>query len=88
MKKLFALIVSLGFVSEAFADDWRMRRVDLNSDGRVTFEELQLAGCERIRYGLFLAADKNKDGFLNQKEIRISSNYIVKKCPKVNPARG
>ena len=45
MKKLFALIVTFGFVSNAFADDWRMRKFDLNADEFITKDELMAAGC-------------------------------------------
>ena len=45
MKKLFALIVTLGFVSNAFADDWRMRKFDLNDDMKIERSELVAAGC-------------------------------------------
>ena len=45
MKKLFALIITFGFVSNAFADDWRMRKFDLNADEFITKDELMAAGC-------------------------------------------
>ena len=82
MKKLFALIVTLGFVSNAFADDWRMRKFDLDQDGFVIPAELKSAGCV-VKVGLFNAADKNDDGKLSKKELRTASEYIVKrKCPR------
>lgn len=65
----------------AFAD-WRMERFDLDVNGFVTPEELKVAGCS-VRPGLFLAADKNKDGQLSKKELRKASTYIVRRhCPK------
>ena len=82
MKKLFALVVTLGFVSNAFADDWRMRKFDVNSDGFVTVEELKECGCE-VKLGLFNAADKNNDGVLSKRELRKASEYIIRRrCPR------
>ena len=82
MRKLFALVVTLGFVSNAFADDWRMRKFDVNSDGFVTMAELKECGCT-VRPGLFKAADKNGDGVLSKKELRKASEYIIRRrCPR------
>ena len=81
MKKLFSTALLLSLSTVAFAD-WRMERFDLNVDGFVTPEELKVAGCT-VRPGLFLAADKNKDGRLSKKELRKASAYIVRRhCPK------
>ena len=44
-KQIFALVVTLGFVSNAFADDWRMRKYDLDGDGYVVADELKDCGC-------------------------------------------
>lgn len=82
MKQIFAVIVTLGFVSNAFADDWRMRKFDANQDGFVVVSELEAKGCE-VRPGLFKAADKNKDGKLSKGELRKASEYIIRnRCPK------
>ncbi len=82
MKNLFAIVIALGFVSNAFADDWRMRRLDLDMDGYVSKAELRDAGC-RVNISLFEYADKNDDDLLNQKELRKASEYIVKRrCPR------
>tara|TARA_B100000900_G_scaffold413641_1_gene438127 strand:+ start:2504 stop:2752 length:249 start_codon:yes stop_codon:yes gene_type:complete len=82
MKNLFAVIVALGFISNAWADDWRMRKFDFNMDGYVSKLELKEAGC-RINNSLFLYADKDDNDLLDQKELRRASEYIVKKrCPK------
>ena len=70
------------FVSDAFADDWRMRKFDVNQDGFVIAEELKSQGCV-VKPGLFKQADKNKDGKLSQKELRKASEYMVRnRCPK------
>ena len=45
MKQIFAVIVTLGFISNAFADDWRMRKFDLNDDMKIERAELIAAGC-------------------------------------------
>ena len=82
MKKLFALVTLSLFVSDAFADDWRMRKFDANSDGFVVVSELKAKGCT-VKKGLFEHADKNNDGKLSRKELRKSSEYMVKsKCPR------
>lgn len=83
MKNLL-LIALLGFfASTAFADDWRMKRFDANQDGFVVMSELKAQGC-RVRVGLFNAADKNDDGKLSKKELRIASDYIIRsRCPRV-----
>ena len=45
MKNIFALAVMLCFVTDAFADDWRMRKFDLNADDFISADELIVAGC-------------------------------------------
>ena len=82
MKKLFALVTLSFFVSDAFADDWRMRKFDANSDGFVVVSELKAKGCT-VKKGLFNYADKNDDGKLSSKELRKATNYMVRsKCPR------
>ena len=82
MKILFAIIITLGFVSNAFADDWRMRRLDLDTDGYVSKAELKEVGCT-VNLSLFDYADKNNDDLLDQRELRRASNYIVRSnCPR------
>lgn len=82
MKKLFALTTMLLITSEAFADDWRMRRFDLDSNGFVTQQELRNSGC-LVRVGLFKTADKNGDGVLSKRELRKASDYIIRRrCPR------
>ena len=82
MKKLFALVVTLGFCTNAFADDWRMRKYDMNMDGFVEKEELEFNGCV-VKNGLFKHADKNKDGKLSKAELRKSSEYMIRhRCPR------
>ena len=39
MKQLFALAVCLMFVSDLFADDWRMRKYDFDKDGMLNKSE-------------------------------------------------
>ena len=81
-KQIFALVVTLGFVSNAFADDWRMRKYDLDGDGYVVADELKDCGCI-VRPEILLHADKNSDGKLSKKELRKSSEYMIRRrCPK------
>lgn len=79
MKKLFALTVCMFFVSDAFADDWRMKKYDLDADGLVSFSELKMSRCP-VKQGLFNRADTSGDGFLNKKELRKSSTYTLNRC--------
>ena len=66
-KQIFALVVTLGFVSNAFADDWRMRKYDLDGDGYVVADELKDCGCI-VRPGFF--------AFLQIKTLMV--NYLRK----------
>jgi len=80
MKKLFAIMTLSFFVSDAFADDWRMRKFDMNGDGFITVEEFESLGC-KVRKSLFSYADKNSDGKLNAKETRKASSVLkLNKC--------
>ena len=86
MKKLFALIVTLGFASDSFADDWRMRKFDLNADDYITQDELVKAGCNvKATTFFFKNADKNDDLKLGVREARKASDYLFRSnCPR-NP---
>lgn len=86
MKKLFALTTLFLFASDSFADDWRMRKFDLNLDEVITKNELVAAGCNyKAATFFFDRADYNKSGDLDSKEARQASHYIFKSnCPK-NP---
>ena len=82
MKKILPIAFLGLFVSDAFADDWRMRKFDLDQDGFVIPAELEVAGCV-VKPGLFKAADKNDDGKLSKRELRTASEYIIRhRCPK------
>ena len=54
--KWFLAIVLFLFATDTFADDWRMRKFDMNMDGFVTKEELLYHGCN-VKEGLFNYAD-------------------------------
>lgn len=88
MKKLFALIITFGFVSNAFADDWRMRKFDLNADEFITKDELMAAGCNyKATTFFFERADLNGDLKLGTREARRATEYIFKSnCPR-NPIK-
>jgi hypothetical protein len=84
MKKIFSALVLFGFVSDAFADDWRMRKFDLDSDGFIAKPELMAAGCnyKAVTY-FFDRADKNGDELLGKLEARKATHYIFKSnCPR------
>lgn len=82
MKQLFALAVCLMFVSDLFADDWRMRKYDFNKDGLISTVEYELAGC-KLNKSLWKHADKNRDSYLDKGEARKASEYIFRnRCPR------
>ena len=82
MKKILPIALLGLFVSDAFADDWRMRKFDADQDGFVIVAELKGAGCV-VKPGLFKIADKNKDGKLSKGELRKASEYIIRnRCPR------
>ena len=67
MKHYFLALTLLFFATDSFADDWRMRKFDMNMDGFVEKEELLMNGCT-VKVGLWKHADKNKDDKLSKKE--------------------
>jgi|TARA_B100000073_G_scaffold348022_1_gene364606 hypothetical protein len=82
MKKILPIALLGLFVSDAFADDWRMRKFDADQDGFVIVAELKGAGCV-VKPGLFKHADKNKDGKLSKGELRKASEYMIRnRCPR------
>ena len=83
MKKILSVIVFSMFVSDAFADDWRMRKFDLNNDNVISEAELIQVGCVRTTK-LFDRADRNGDDVLNRREAR-NATYIIFKNRRVCP---
>lgn len=82
MKKYFATLVLCLFATESFADDWRLRKYDLNYDSVIELSELREQGCNVSDY-IFDHADKNGDGVLNRLEARKASTLIFRnKCPR------
>ena len=82
MKKILPIALLGLFVSDAFADDWRIRKFDADQDGFVIVAELKGAGCV-VKPGLFKHADKNKDGKLSKGELRKASEYMIRnRCPR------
>lgn len=80
--KMFAVLVAGMFVSNAFADDWRLRKYDLNYDMVIELSELRESGC-RVSNHIFKHADKNGDGVLNRREAQKASTLIFRnKCPR------
>lgn len=79
MKKLMVAAVLAISSATAHAVD-RVAKFDLNADGKVSYEELT-ANCE-VRKSLFDVADKDKDGFLSNKEMREGKSYLFTRCAK------
>ncbi len=79
MKKL-AVLAMLAMTSTAALAVDRVARCDLNSDGKVSLEELT-KNC-KLRKGLFEIADKDGDSFLTNKELRDAKSYLLSQCKK------
>jgi len=79
--KIMTAMIACLIAIPAYAD-WRMERYDLDGDNLISVEELKASGC-KVKKSLFNAADKNRDSFLDKKEIRKASEYIIRRnCPK------
>ena len=82
MTKVTTAIVACLIATPAYAD-WRIERFDINGDNLISVNELEASGC-KVKLSLYKHADKNRDSFLDKREIREASSYIIKsKCPKV-----
>lgn len=82
MKKAITALVACVIATPVTAD-WRMERFDINGDNLISVNELKASGCV-VKKHLFEHADKNRDSFLNKKEAKRASEYIIKsKCPRV-----
>lgn len=76
MKKLI-VAMALAAAVPAVAQD-RVAKFDTDSDNLVTYEELTRK-CD-VRKSLFDVADKNRDGYLNNSEMRTARAYLFKGC--------
>ena len=75
MKKF---ILALALVSvPALAQD-RVAQYDFDKDGKVSFEDVNRF-CT-VSKGLFERADKNSDGFLNNREMAEARRYLFTRC--------
>ncbi len=83
MKKILSVIVFSMFVSDAFAEDWRMRKFDLNNDNVISEAELIQVGCVKTTK-MFDRADRNGDEVLNRREAR-KATYILFKNRRICP---
>lgn len=82
MRNKFIMAIAACLIAAPAYADWRMERFDLDGDSLISVEELKACGCT-VKQSLFNAADKNRDSFLDKKEIRKASEYIIRRrCPK------
>jgi hypothetical protein len=78
--KIIIAIAACLIAAPAYAD-WRMERFDLDGDNLISVNELKASGCV-VKDSLFKHADKNRDSFLDKKEAKKASEYIIRsKCP-------
>jgi len=79
MKKIVIIaLMTLSVPTFAYVVD-RVEQFDTDKDGKVSLEEYA-AKCN-IK-ALFRLADKDKDGFLTNVEMRAGREYLFKKCDK------
>lgn len=72
------LIIGLMLISTpAMAQD-RVSQYDFDKDGKVSLEDLNRY-CT-VSESLFESADKNNDGYLNNKEMRTAKAYLFSRC--------
>lgn len=81
MSKIMTALIACLIAIPAYAD-WRMERFDLNGDNLISVPELKASGCV-VKESLFKHADKNRDSFLDKKEAKKASEYIIRSnCPR------
>lgn len=81
MNKIMTALIACLIAIPAYAD-WRMERFDLNGDNLISVPELKASGCV-VKESLFKHADKNRDSFLDKKEAKKASEYIIRSnCPR------
>ena len=84
MKKLLSITILSFFAFDAFADDWRMRKFDLNDNNEISKAELIQSGCRIEHHNLIgnfcdLNPNLTTGGFTkigNYCEINISVDII------------
>jgi Ca2+-binding EF-hand superfamily protein len=75
MKKI---IIGLMMLSAPVMAQDRVAQYDFDQDGRVSFEDINRY-CT-VTATLFQRADKNKDGFLTNSEMRSAKAYLFTRC--------
>lgn len=81
MNKIMTALIACLIAIPAYAD-WRMERFDLDGDNLISVNELKASGCV-VKESLFKHADKNRDSFLDKKEAKKASEYIIRSnCPR------
>ena len=79
MQNLILLILTL-FSPIAISQD-RVSQFDFDNDGKVSFEDLNRY-CD-VSSSLFKRADKNKDGYLSNSEMRTGKRYLFSSCDEL-----
>lgn len=73
-----SLICALALTSLPVMAKDRVSQYDFDSDGKVSFDDINRY-CTVSR-NLFNHADKNKDGFLSNFEMRTAIRYLFVRC--------
>ena len=83
MKRVSLVLLMFFAASTAHAVD-KVAVVDKNGDNKLTLSEIREV-C-KLSVSLFNAADKNKDGLLNVREVRTGKRYLFANC-RVDPKK-
>lgn len=73
MKTFFSVLFCLMMVPAAYAADDQFKKIDKDADGKIGKHEY-LDGAS----GSFAGADKNKDGFLDRKDLKTAAPELYK----------
>lgn len=79
MKRFFSVLICLMVIPAAHAADDQFKKIDKNADGKIgKHEYLDEAS------GSFAGADKNKDGFLDRKDLKATAPELYKEFDRLD----
>lgn len=80
MNKLALTLLLAVAIAPASAQN-RVQQYDFDRDGKVSFEDINRY-CT-VPKSLFDRADKNRNGFLSEGEMRAARHYLFERCLEV-----